>query len=107
VLDELKLFPSNSLKSTEILVAHFDKESMSYACMVATKLREEGVLCELYPDSVKIKKQFQYADRKRIPYVIVIGSEEIQTGKLVLKTLATGEQEKRTIIEIVEKVKKN
>ena len=55
----------------------------------------------MYPDSVKLKKQLDYADRKNIPYVILIGSEEMNTGQLTLKNMKTGEQQKGTIEELI------
>jgi len=105
VLEELKLFPVESLKTTQVLIAHFDKECLQYSCGVATALRKAGISTEVYPDNVKITKQFKYADKKGIPSVVVIGSEELQSGTLVLKTLATGEQEKITLNDLIEKIK--
>lgn len=96
-MEELKLFPKNSLTSSKVLLCHFDEESMIYALKVATDLRKENISCEVYPEVVKIKKQLDYANRKSIPYCVIIGSEEISTGLLTLKNLETGEQRKSTL----------
>jgi len=105
VLEELKLFPEENMTTTKVLIAHFDRESQNYSCGIATALRKEGVSSEVYPDNVKITKQFKYADKKGIPYVIVIGSDEIASNTLILKTLATGKQEKLELKDLLQKVK--
>jgi histidyl-tRNA synthetase len=68
---------------------------------ILPKLREAGINTEMYPDSVKLKKQLDYADRKNIPFVILIGSDEISTGQLTLKNMKTGEQQKGTVEELI------
>ena len=67
------------------------------------KLRDAGINAEIYPESGKVKKQFDYANRKNIPFVVVVGSDEIQTGELTLKNMTSGEQEKLNIEQIIEK----
>jgi len=69
------------------------------------RLRAESVAAELYPASAKLKKQMSYADDKRIPYVVLIGSDEMQTGLLTLKDMQSGQQQKLTIEAIVELLK--
>ena len=68
------------------------------------KLRNANVATELYPSAAKLKKQMSYADAKSIPYVILIGDEEMQSGQLTLKDMVSGEQQKLTAAEIVEKL---
>ena len=64
-------------------------------------LRREGVAAEIYPDNNKIKKQLDYANKKKIPYVVVIGSDEMKSGNLTFKNMKTGEQQQLTLDEIL------
>jgi histidyl-tRNA synthetase len=101
VLEELQLFPENQLVTTQIMITNFDVEAENYGLKVLSELRANGIKAEMYPDSTKLKKQFDYADRKQISYVVIIGSEEMQTGVLSLKNMVTGEQQKVSVAEIV------
>lgn len=101
VLEELSLFPENGLESTQALICCFDKDGLKYSYPILTKLRSKGIKSELYPSAVKMKKQMTYANNKNIPFVIVIGSNEIETGKLTLKNMLTSEQNNLTIDEII------
>lgn len=105
-MEELKLFPSEAMISSTVMIAHFDNETMRYGLQVAARLRAAGVATELYPDISKIKKQMEYANKKLIPYVIVIGADEMTDGQLTLKRMHTGEQEKKTLEEILLELKK-
>lgn len=101
VLQELDLFPLSTAQSTTILISNFDKISELYALPLLQKLRDTGVAVELYPTQAKLKKQLSYADAKSIPYVILIGEEEIQTNLLSLKNMQTGEQRKLTETDLL------
>ncbi|WP_266205274.1 histidine--tRNA ligase [Pontibacter kalidii] len=101
VLEELQLFPESSQQSTTALIVQFDKESEMYALPVLQQLRDAGISAELYPEAAKLKKQLSYADQKSIPYVILIGSEEMETGKLKLRDMRQGEQHDLTVEEII------
>lgn len=101
VLEELKLFPENPSVATQILLTNFDADAEKYGLGILRQLREAGINAELYPDASKLRKQFDYADRKAIPYVLVIGSDEIQTGILSLKNMQTGEQQKLGLAAII------
>ncbi len=70
------------------------QESKRYGLKVLQTLRENGIASEIYPDSVKIQKQLEFANKKMIPYTIVIGSEEVKSGTLAFKNMKTGEQQK-------------
>jgi histidyl-tRNA synthetase len=94
VMEELKLFPENQSISTQVMITNFDADAEAYGLGILRQLREAGINAELYPDASKLKKQFDYADRKLIPYVLIIGSDEIQTGILSLKNMKSGEQQK-------------
>jgi histidyl-tRNA synthetase len=101
VLEELKLFPENSSESTRVLISNFDQASEKYALPFLQKLRQAGINSEIYPSSAKLKKQLNYADNKQIPFVVLIGSEEMESGKLTLKNMKSGEQEKLTADQII------
>jgi histidyl-tRNA synthetase len=101
VLDELRLFPAEAAQTTQVLVSHFDEAAMQFGLGVTQALRNQGIACEIYPEISKLKKQLEYADKKQIPFVVVIGSDEMASGQLTLKNLKTGQQEKLTISQIV------
>jgi histidyl-tRNA synthetase len=106
-MEELKLFPQEAQISTQVLVAHFDEESKHYGLKVLQTLRDNGISSEIYPDSVKIQKQLDFANKKMVPYSIVIGSEEMKSGLLAIKNMKTGEQFKLTIDDILKQMKGN
>ena len=87
------------------LIINFDKESEKYGLGVLSKLREAGIASEIYPDSAKMKKQFSYADKKNIPFTLIIGSDEIESGELTLKNMTSGEQAKSSINDIINQLK--
>ncbi|MGB3466570.1 MAG: histidine--tRNA ligase [Cyclobacteriaceae bacterium] len=101
VLEEKSLFPSSLTNSVEVMMISFDKQSQVHALRIAGKLRKNNISCYVYPDLVKVKKQFAYADKNNIPHVIVIGSEEMNTGKYNLKNMQTGNQELLTIDAVI------
>ena len=101
VMEELQLFPENQSVSTQVMITNFDAAAEAHGLGVLRQLREAGINAELYPDASKLKKQFDYADRKRIPYVLIIGSEEIQTGTYSLKNMHSGEQQKLDLASIL------
>jgi len=80
-------------------------EDLKPAIETANTIRKAGINTEIYFDNKKIKAKFKYADKLKIPYVIVIGEDEINSGKLTLKNMETGEQEQKTIEEIIEIMK--
>ena len=101
VMDELGVFPDNQTASTKVMITNFDATAEIFGLGVLKKLRDAGINAEIYPEAVKIKKQFEYADRKQIPFVLIIGSEEIETGNLALKNLQTGQQRPLRLEEIL------
>ena len=102
VLEELNLFPKTAEESTKVLICVFGKEEEQYAIPVLAKLRRASINSELYPFGAKMKKQMQYANDKHIPYTIVIGGDEMQSGKLTFKSMDSGEQHQITVEEIIE-----
>jgi len=101
VLQELNLFPVSAAEGTRILISNFDAEAESYALPLVQRLRENGISAELYPSAAKLKKQLSYADAKSIPYVILIGSDEMNNAELTLKDMVSGDQQKLTIDAII------
>ena len=100
VLNQLDLYPKDSLKTTQILFVNFG-EREAEACMdYATRLRADGIRTELYPEAAKMKKQMGYADDKKIPFVALVGENEIASGKIAVKNMATGEQQQLSLDEI-------
>ena len=92
VLCGLDLFPKDAAAAATVLFTNMGEREVAYAVPVAAALRKAGFACEIYPDSARLKKQFEYADRKGIPYLAIVGDQEIAEGTVTLKNLATGEQ---------------
>lgn len=92
VLNELNLFPSDAASITRVLCVNFGGEEEKACIALASRLRDEGINSEVFPDNTKLKKQFAYADSKQIPWVVIIGSEERAQGVCVLKNMVSGEQ---------------
>ena len=92
VLKGLDKFPAGLKSATRVLFANMGSSELLYVLPVARALREAGVSVEVYPDSAKLKKQFDYADRKSIPFLSINGESEMAAGTVQLKNLATGEQ---------------
>jgi histidyl-tRNA synthetase len=104
-MEELKLFPDEAQISSTVLITHFDSESQRYGLSVLQTLRSNNIAAEIYPDTIKIQKQLDYANKKMIPYVIVIGSEEVKSGLLAFKNMKTGAQTKIGIEDILNTLK--
>ena len=92
VLTELDLYPAELQSTTQVLFACFGEDELNFAAQCATALRAQGVRVEVYPEAVKMKRQMAYADAKHIPYVAIIGSNELAEQKMMLKNMITGEQ---------------
>jgi len=104
VMEELKLFPTNSQTVTQVLLLNFDIVSEMECLPLLQQLREAGIATELYPEAAKLKKQMTYADQKKIPFVLLVGPEEKESGLLQLKNMATGEQQALTKEEIISRL---
>ncbi len=106
VMEELNLFPDDQMLSTKVLISTFDDESRVVGLQLMSTLRSEGINTELYPEFGKMKKHFQYADKKRIPHVVIIGSEELSNKVYSLKNLQSGQQQQYDLSELLEILKK-
>ena len=94
VMDELNLFPEATGQGTQVLLLPFDADAQAVALPLLSQLRGAGIAAEAYPDVAKIKKMLDYANAKAIPMVVLIGSDELQSGLLTLRNMRTGEQQK-------------
>jgi histidyl-tRNA synthetase len=105
VLEELDLFPTSTEVGTKVLISNFDAEAEKYALPVLQQFRNAGIAAELYPSATKLKKQMAYADAKKIPYVILIGGDEMASGELTLKDMQSGDQKKLSVLGILDLLK--
>jgi histidyl-tRNA synthetase len=106
VLNQLDLYPKDSVNSTRLLFINFGERETAYCLPILNKVRANGIPAELYPDCGKMKKQMSYANAKQIPFVVLAGENEISQGKVTLKNMESGEQQLVTPEELIEKVKK-
>ena len=105
---EVKNLLPDNLTQTKVLVTIFSKELKDKSLEVYKKLRDENIIAELYLDeNTPLDKQLKYADKKGIPYVLIIGPKEARENKLTLKNMKTEEQELLSLEESVKKIKKN
>lgn len=102
VLNQLNLYPSSAVNGTEILFVNFGQAEEAQILPIATKLRKQGKRVEIYPEPVKLKKQMSYANDNKIPYVAIIGENEMQNGTITLKNMETGEQKEVKAEEYVQ-----
>ena len=100
VLTELDLFPKELQSTTQLLFATFGAAELHYALGWATQLRARNIAVEVYPEPTKMKKQIGYADDKQIPFVAIVGGNEMETNTVMLKNMATGEQQQVTLDQL-------
>jgi histidine--tRNA ligase len=104
VLNALDLYPKESISNTQLLFINFGEKETNYVLPFVTKARQANIRTELFPDSVKMKKQMAYANAKHIPFVVLAGDNEIEQGKVTLKNMITGEQILVSPEDLIEKV---
>jgi len=92
VMEELDLFPKDVFVGTQVLFFNLGEKESTVAFQLMQQLRNKNIRCELYHEQAKFDKQFKYAEKKNIPYVIIIGEEEIKTGSCKIKNIITGTQ---------------
>jgi len=97
----LNLFPEELACSTKVLFTNLGDQEQIASMHLIGQLRDKGVAAEIYPDQGKMKKQMEYANRRAIPYVVIIGSEELAAGEATLKDMRSGEQRKLSFEEFV------
>lgn len=104
VMSELDLFPEAALTATKVLFANFGEEEQVQCMKYAKQLRNAGISAEVYPSNVKMGKQFKYADDRKIPLVVMIGSDELASNTMKVKDMITGEQEDADIQKLMAKL---
>ena len=107
VLNQLDLYPKNSVNATQLLFVNFGEAEAAYVLPILSKVRAAGIRAEVYPDSTKMKKQMSYANSKAIPFVAIVGETEMNEGKVMLKNMTTGEQALITPDELVKAILKS
>ena len=106
VLNQLDLYPEDASFGTQLLFVNFGEAEAAYVLPVLAKVRAAGIRAEIYPDSAKMKKQMSYANAKAIPFVAIVGENEMNEGKAMLKNMETGEQNLVSAEELIATVKK-
>ena len=106
VLEEMNLYPASVAASTKILFVCLGENEQQYSLPLLTQLRDAGINAEMYPDAnAKIKKQMSYASAKKTPYVVLVGNDEMKSGKLTVKNMQSGEQQKIDMADIISMLK--
>ncbi|MCB9283331.1 MAG: histidine--tRNA ligase [Lewinellaceae bacterium] len=106
VMEELNLFPANLSEDLAVLFIAFDEPSHRYAFRCLSQVRQAGIAADLYPEPAKVGKQMKYANDRKVPYVVLIGESEMNSGNLTLKNMESGEQQQLSLKEIVLNIKR-
>jgi len=104
VMEELKLFPEKLISSSQVLFVNFGKKEELYILPILKQFRENSINAELFPEAAKLAKQMKYADKKQIPYVILIGEEEMNNETLTVKEMNSGHQDKMQIEDALKRI---
>lgn len=104
VLNQLELYPKEAVNETQLLFINFGEKEAAFAMQTLLQVRAAGIRAELFPDTCKMKKQMSYANAHNIPFVALVGENELAEGKVMLKNMETGEQQLVTPAELIEKV---
>ncbi|MFA9371243.1 MAG: histidine--tRNA ligase [Labilibaculum antarcticum] len=104
VLEQMDKFPTNTGITTKVLFINFGKKEEAFCLPILAKLRSNGINAEIFPDSAKMKKQMTYANNKNIPFVILVGESEVEEGVISLKNMESGDQEKLTPDQLIDRL---
>lgn len=104
VLNQLDLYPKDSIKGTQLLFVNFGEKEEEYIFPLISKIRRAGISTEIYPESAKMKKQMSYADSNNIPFVAIVGENEINENKIMLKNMVSGQQQLITVDECISSI---
>ena len=104
VLNQLELYPKEAVNETQLLFINFGEQEAAFAMQTLLQVRAAGIRAELFPDATKMKKQMSYANAHSIPFVALIGENELSGGKITLKNMATGEQKLVPPYELIEEL---
>ena len=102
VMNQLQLYPEEAINTTQIMFVNFGEKEAMHSLGIIGELRANGISAELFPSSDKMKKQMGYANSHAIPYVAIIGEQEMQDGTIAVKDMTTGEQKQMTTGELKE-----
>lgn len=102
VLNALDLYPADTMATARVMFVNFGEKEATASLNHIMALRREGISAELYPDSAKMKKQMNYANERQIPYVAIVGADEIENNTISLKNMATGDQQTLTVDQMIE-----
>jgi len=105
VLLDNDLYPEFKGDTTQVLLINFGAKEEDYCLPLLFQLRDAGINAEIYPEVAKMKKQMNFADKKGVKYVVLVGSDEIASGKLTVKNMETGTQESLTVEELIDNLK--
>jgi len=105
VLEELGLFPETITKSIDVLFINFGDKEALFSLKAIKKLRENGLQAELYPDAAKMKKQMMHANKRHIPYVVLVGEQEMNSNTYTLKNMNSGTQETVSLEVLIHQIK--
>jgi histidyl-tRNA synthetase len=106
VMNQLELFPVHSDASVQLMFVNFGEKEQLYCMKLLAEIRNAGINAEIYPDKVKLKKQMVYANKKNVPFVAMVGENEMNEGVINLKNMETGEQENVTLEKLITVIKK-
>ena len=101
VLNALDLYPADTMATARVMFVNFGEHEASASLSHIMALRKAGISAELYPDSAKMKKQMNYANDRQIPFVAIVGADEVQNGTIALKNMLTGEQQTLTVEQVI------
>ena len=104
MLNQLNLYPVESLDTTQLLFVCFGNDEIAYSLPWLKAIRQAGISVEIYPETAKMKKQMTYADAKNILHVAIVGSDEMAQNKVMLKNMQTGEQQLASLPELLSKI---
>jgi len=107
VLQELKKFPSEAVLGTKVMFTNLGEDEVNYSLPLLKTLREAGIVAEIYLETAKLKKQFDYADKRSIPFLVIVGEQEMNNGTVNLKNLTSGEQYTITKSQLLDKLISN
>lgn len=107
VLEELNLFPENSNQAVQVLFANFGSDESLYSYKAIQSLRSNGIIAELYPEASKLKKQITYANKRNIPFVVLVGDQEMFSKRFTVKDMKSGSQESLNLQELLACLKTN
>jgi histidyl-tRNA synthetase len=104
VMNELNLFPTAALTSTKVLFINFGEAEQMHSLKIAKQLREKNIACEVYPSDAKMQKQMKYANDRKIPFVVMIGSKEIESNQVTFKNMESGAQQTASLDQLIKEI---